>query len=140
MTLVKFNYPGSTNGMARKAFFESFNDSHLGRFEDCKPTSELKYHVSENDTSIELKIALPGYSKEDILIELDNQILTIKSNKPENESENSLIFESFEKKFKLSDKINTEGIEAKSENGILTIVFAKVEAAVKKAARNIDIL
>lgn len=90
--------------------------------------------IVENDNSFELFAELPGLSKKDVKIVVEDGILTISGEKINNitESENSVItrnervFGKFERKFKLTDDINTDAIKANFENGLLKITFAKL--------------
>lgn len=139
MTLVKLNHPRVSNALANRAWFESFVDSNLGNRNDCRSVSNVKYQINDNDTNIELEMVVAGFSKEDLLIELDNDMLTIKSKEIKEGDEMRFGQIEFEKRFKISDRIIVEEIKASVENGILTMVFPKVEKAIKKPARSIEI-
>ncbi|MES2329551.1 MAG: Hsp20/alpha crystallin family protein [Bacteroidota bacterium] len=79
-------------------------------------------------------MSAPGRNKEDFKINLDNGLLTISFEKKE-EAENKeyktirkeFSFRSFKRSFNLDDKINTAGIQAKYENGVLKVYLPKKE-------------
>lgn len=82
----------------------------------------LPYNIVESDDSYELAVELPGVDKKDINIEYKNDTITVKAKKksPYNDE-----VEEIDKTFVLADKINKKNIEAKCENGILTVTFPK---------------
>ena len=89
-----------------------------------------KINVIENKNSFHLEAEIPGMKDKDISIEVHNGVLTIKGNKDDNgetEKENYHIREfsihSFERNFKLSDRVNTEKVSAKIENGVLKVTL-----------------
>jgi HSP20 family protein len=138
MTLVRFNHQQLVNRLANQAFNNNLFDSNLGSFNDC--STKVPYHVNENDTAVDIEFAVPGLSKADFDIELDNEVLTVKT-KEMNKDDSRIGFAAieFEKKFKVSDSINREKISAHTENGILRISLPKTDKAIKKPARAIEI-
>ena len=113
-----------------------------GRFFNAKPnrwreeTETLlpKVNVTEDENSFYLEAETPGMKDKDISIEVHNGILTMKGhkeNKSETEKENYHIREfstqSFERSFKLSDRVDTENVSAKIDNGILRVHLPKHE-------------
>ena len=93
-----------------------------------------KVNVTETDNSFYLEAETPGMQDKDIGIEVHNGILTIKghtANNSDNKKENYHIREfssqSFERSFRLSDRVDTENVSAKIENGILKVDLPKYE-------------
>tara|TARA_B100000676_G_C17527784_1_gene556075 strand:+ start:110 stop:532 length:423 start_codon:yes stop_codon:yes gene_type:complete len=91
-----------------------------------------KVNVTETDNSFYLEAETPGMQDKDIGIEVHNGILTIKGNTVNNsEKENYHIREfssqSFERSFRLSDRVDTEQVSAKIKNGILKVDLPKHE-------------
>ncbi|OPZ73414.1 MAG: Acid shock protein [Verrucomicrobia bacterium ADurb.Bin474] len=87
------------------------------------------YH--DND-ALYVTAELPGVSKKDISIQLENAVLTIKGERKEKEgkSESSV---SFERAITIGEEINSDKIKAKLEDGILTITLPKAENRKPKA-------
>ena len=87
-----------------------------------------------NENFFHLEAATPGMQDKDINIEVHNDVLTIKGHK-EDESdikkENYHICEfssqNFERSFKLSDRIDTDKVTAKIDNGVLRVDLPKHE-------------
>ena len=110
------------------------------RFFNVKPnqwyteTVVPRVNVTENENFFHLEAETPGMQDKHINIEVHNGVLTIKGYK-ENESdkknENYHIREfnkqSFERKFKLSDRIDTGKVAAKIDNGVLRVDLPKHE-------------
>lgn len=97
--------------------------------------------VAESEDKFFVSVDLPGVSKEDISIEVKDSRLSISATrKKDNSDYNSVLSERFygkyERSFKLSEAIDDEHIEAKFENGVLTISLAK---RAKEKARMIKI-
>ncbi|MEK9628212.1 MAG: Hsp20/alpha crystallin family protein [Nitrospinota bacterium] len=93
-----------------------------------------KVNVTEDKHSFHLEAETPGMKDKDIHIEVHNGILTIKGHKEdesEKEKENYHIREfssqSFERSFRLSDRVDTEKVSAKIDNGVLKVDLPKHE-------------
>lgn len=69
-------------------------------------------------------LALPGYSKKDIDIDVQGRTLTI-SAKIEKEDEKNPFRKSFTRKWILADDANTDEIVANMTDGLLSISFGK---------------
>ena len=97
-----------------------------------------------NVYSVELSV--PGYIKADFSIKLDNNVLTVSTEKKENNSVENEKFvriefslKSFKRSFTLNEKIDIENIAARYENGILKIELPKKESY-NTAPKDINIL
>ena len=94
----------------------------------------------------ELELEMPGFRKEDIQINLDNDILTVKGKKKKFEKPTSkYIVREFdvdvlERKFKLKKGIRYEKINAEYINGVLKITFLDVEDENISSHRKVEIL
>ena len=93
-----------------------------------------KVNITETDNFFYLEAETPGMQDKDIRIEVHNGVLTIKgdtANNSDKEKENYHIREftsqSFERSFRLSDRVDTEQVSAKIENGVLKVDLPKNE-------------
>ena len=91
-----------------------------------------KVNVTEDENFFHLEAETPGMKDKDISIEVHNGVLTIKGhkeNKSDTEKESYHIREfssqSFERSFKLSDRVDTEKVSAKIDNGVLKVDLPK---------------
>lgn len=123
-----------------KPFSTSLLDSDLDRvfenFFDLDPwdikTRYPKVDVRDEKDHYIVEADLPGLTEKDIEVKVENDILTIQSNKTEKREEKKngyLIRErkasSFIRSFVLPNDVNREQIEASMKNGVLTIKLSK---------------
>jgi HSP20 family protein len=79
---------------------------------------------------------LPGVRPEDVKLSIENSVLTIRGEKKQEAEENNervhryeRMYGLFERSFALPNSIDPEKIEARYENGILTVSLPKAEKA-----------
>ena len=117
---------------------EGINDDALADFKPAVNTREGKdaYHVD---------VDLPGVKKEDIEINVENNVLTVSGKreaKSEVKEEDYYRVESsygkFQSSFTLPDKVDTENIRAVCEDGVLEVVIPKLQIE-KSSAKKIEI-
>jgi len=92
--------------------------------------------VEETSDHLVFRAELPGMSREDIDIELEDGVLTIQGEKKEeqrDENTQGLLYErrwgTFTRRFTLPRAVDANGITANYGNGILTIRVPKAEEA-----------
>jgi len=92
--------------------------------------------VSEDKSTVKIVAELPGVRSEDVKLSIENNVLTIRGEKKQEVEDNServhryeRLYGSFERAFALSTSIDCDKIEAKFENGILTVTLPKGEKA-----------
>ena len=138
MALVKLNnHPVN-------AFLDGFlND--LPAFSGKTFYPQAPVNISETPEAYILELNVPGRSKEDFKLSVDNDQLTISyEKKEENKEENSkyirreFTYNSFKRTFSLDENVDVENILAKYENGLLNIRLPK-KAAVKPSVKQIAV-
>ena len=102
-------------------------------------------NIRETADAFLLDLVAPGMEKSDFKINLDKNLLTVSAEKKtevKNEGERFIKKEfqckAFHRSFKLDDRIDTAGIQATYEQGILNIVLPKKEE-VKLVPKEISI-
>ncbi|HEX8334785.1 MAG TPA: Hsp20/alpha crystallin family protein [Segetibacter sp.] len=102
-------------------------------------------NIFETADSFQIEVIAPGRSKEDFKINLEKGILTVSTEQKKEEDNKDVkilkkefVSPSFKRSFSVNDKINTEAIQARYENGILYLVLPKKEE-VKNAPKQIHI-
>lgn len=103
-------------------------------------------NVSENDKSYQIEVALPGFSKEEISISFEEDVLRVSAGHEtkENAEDTKYTWNEFgfkvkyERTFQLPETVDHDGISASHENGILRITLPKKEV-VTQATRQIAI-
>ena len=112
----------------RGTAFDKAIDSIFNNFSEPIWKTEVLFGNGNpfNDTDLTentLSIALPGFSKKDIKIDVDGDLLVISS---EVEAAQETKFKkSFKRSFRLIKDIDVDTIKATMENGILSITFDK---------------
>tara|TARA_Y100000287_G_scaffold121505_1_gene97832 strand:- start:1339 stop:1719 length:381 start_codon:yes stop_codon:yes gene_type:complete len=107
--------------------FDGIFDSFFN-FPNVRPTFSginsfgTDYRVLDNA----IEISLPGFSKKDINIEVDGNVLSISSDVKEEGFR-----QSFSKRFRLPNTVDTDSISASMTNGVLTIDFKKADNSKK---------
>ncbi len=97
---------------------------HKGMVQTTPLTNIIK---RENEFDIEM--AIPGLSKEQITIKIEQDQLIIASDhesklaEGETYSKNEFNYDKFERKFNLGENIDRENISAKCENGLLKVTL-----------------
>lgn len=125
------------------ALLENLIDSNLSR--SGRPQAPV--NIGENSTQIDIEMAIPGYSKELIDINLDDMnILTIIGKSPEDKSPKNQTFRRkeihvspFKRSFRLGKEIERTGIQASYNDGILRIMVPKIADVTKKEAVSISV-
>jgi HSP20 family protein len=122
--------------------------SELSRVQDRffgRPTQEREYafkpavDIYEDQDGIHVQTDLAGVKPEDIKVEVENNVLTISGQRRmEHEDKRDgyhrveRYYGSFTRSFALSDEVSNEEIDAKFENGVLTLKLPKRPAAKKR--------
>lgn len=107
-------------------------------------------NIIENDNSYEIEVAAPGLTKDDLSVKVDkDDVLSISFEKKDESNEKDdkghflrreFSYSKFVKNFTIPENADKEKIDAKVENGILTISLAKKdEKAIKASEKVIDI-
>jgi HSP20 family protein len=142
MTFVKTNHNGFRN--LTNFVDEVFQNipASLGREESY---GFPPVNIHETSDAYHLELSAPGRSKEDFKLAVDNGQLTISFEKKEDTKtedyktvRKEFSFRSFKRSFTLDDKIDSNGIQAKYENGVLKVLLPKKEQ-VKESAKQITI-
>ncbi len=102
-------------------------------------------NVRRNGTMLEFEIALPGFEKEEISVNVADDILIVRAHKEEDEtSEGAYIIrefrqESVERRFSLQPGTGKEDIEAEYQNGVLKITIRDVEPEQEAPVKSIPV-
>lgn len=108
----------------------------------------MKTDVREGEKSYELDIDLPGFSKDEITVQLENGYLSISAAKgldkdQENKDGKYIRREryagSMSRTFYVGDQLTEQDIQAKFENGILQLTVPKKEAKQVEGRKHIAI-
>ncbi|EAY29550.1 Hsp20/alpha crystallin family protein [Microscilla marina] len=147
MSLIKWN---------RDQFLPDFTNV-LNELFDDDFFSKGKYmpavNIKDNTDDYHIEVAAPGLDKGDFKISLDDDVLTISSEKKSEHVENSeesqgdkptytrreFSYQSFSRSFTLPKSVKHDDISANYNNGVLSIVVPKEEASKEGEVKTIDI-
>jgi len=103
-------------------------------------------NVFETDDNFVIEMAVPGLTKKDININIEDDKLTISAKQEADETKEGTTFlrrefskYDFSRTFNLTDSIDQDSVKAIFKNGILTLTLAKKEEAKPQPARQIEI-
>tara|TARA_R110002124_G_scaffold184823_3_gene352251 strand:+ start:534 stop:962 length:429 start_codon:yes stop_codon:yes gene_type:complete len=124
-------------------FFRDWSTTNFSETNTTLPSVNIK----ENENEFIVDVAVPGMKKTDFKIDLDNDVLTISSEKTEKDEESSdnytrkeYSYRSFKRSFSLPQGIvNRDKIEAVYKNGELKITIPKLEEAKPKPIQLIEV-
>ncbi len=130
MTLVRFNNQPAFSGLLDQMFFTPSRQQG-----NC----DTRLNIINNEDSFIVELAVPGYSKEEISINLEQQILKISAEAKENgTADNKFLrrefsLSGFDRSFTLPKSIDNEKISADFRDGILKITLPrKQEEVIRK--------
>lgn len=124
-------FPTFFDDFFARDFFD-WNDRNFAKMGSTLPAVNLK----ETDKNFMIDLAAPGMKKNDFKIEMQNGILTIKSEKKEEFEEKDkegnflrkeFSYESFTRSFTMPENIREDEIVASYNDGILHIKIGKKE-------------
>jgi len=87
-------------------------------------------NIKESDKDFIIEFAIPGKSNDDFEVELDKNLLTIKSNESVSENDYNYMqqqfnFSTFSKSYELPDSVDLNKIDSHYRNGMLTVILPK---------------
>lgn len=148
MTIFKFKpenrfHPVNSNFLT---FSDLMNDFYGFNHENHSvQKSRPAVNIIEDKNEFRLEFALPGYSKEKVKIEVENDVLKVSGKFPFQESPTGelkkieFLKNDFERNFILPETIDSENIKGSMENGILTIQLPLKEEVKPAPAKTINI-
>ena len=146
MTLLKVNNTPVQKGL-NNFFDEFFNEfpAFAGKENSKENWGSVPVNIHETKDAYHLELNAPGRSKEDFKIAVENGLLTISfEKKEETKTEDyktirkEFTHRSFKRSFSVDEKIDSDNIQAKYENGLLKLLLPKKEQ-IKENAKQINI-
>ena len=148
MLVTRYN-PNSQMREFRRSFdllnsmFNNFQDEKTSSLsDDFSPTINTR----EGEYAYHIEVDLPGVKKEDINIQVEDNILVVsgerkvkKEMKEENYYKIESSFGSFSRSFSLPEEVDVENIHAENEDGVLEVIVPKLESAKVDKVKKIEI-
>lgn len=125
----------------QKAFDRLFSE-----FQSMKKSSELKEfdfspscEIAEEENSYVFKFDLPGVNRDQVKVEVDKDRLTVQAERKEEKEQKTrkkflseVSYGSYSRSFTLPGPIDDKKIDARFENGVLTVTVPKTETSKSK--------
>lgn len=126
---------------------EFFGSDLLKNFFDVEAgVSMPAVNIVETKDEYKVEVAAPGLKRDDLKIDLHNNLLQVSSEKENNHEENNenymrreFCYQSFKRSFTLPRTVDSEKIKATYTDGVLNISIPKKEDAKEKPSREIEI-
>ncbi|MBP8824548.1 MAG: Hsp20/alpha crystallin family protein [Flavobacteriales bacterium] len=130
--------------------FTDVLDRFLGELDPFNGGTTLKHitprvNIIEDEKAYQLEVQAPGFAKEDLKLNLEQDVLTIRGEKEQRAQKESgrytrreFASQAFSRSFRLPELVDSEGIRADHVDGVLSITLPK-KAAVKPATKQISI-
>jgi HSP20 family protein len=138
--------------MRRRVYTPGYLNNYLGRetlancFSDGADYTVPAVNIKESESGYTIEVAAPGLNKEDFNIKLEKKILTVSSgneNKKEENADNFMkkefSFKSFSRSFSIPETVDQDKIKATHINGILILELPKMDEAIIKQSKTIEI-
>lgn len=120
-----------------KNAFPTFGDMGVSAGKGAYP----KVNVVSFDDRVEIVAELAGFTKDDIDLEIEEDVLTISGKSPQKETEEVTYYlrelkrSSFRRSFKVNDNVEMSKVSAAFDNGLLTISLPRIKEEVKVAKK-----
>ncbi|QBK63600.1 Hsp20/alpha crystallin family protein [Borrelia miyamotoi] len=120
----------------KKSFLDFLNDDF--DFISSKCIQDVPVNIKDEGKLFILEAYLPGIKKEDIIISIKNDYLTISYDRKDEEEDNRYLRVerrdiSFSRSFRLSGNIEQNKIRSELKNGVLIVELPKKEEVLKKS-------
>lgn len=132
MTLIRFEPMRDLDHISNRfqRFFDEFPGFNTNSLDSFAP----KIDISENKENILIDAEIPGVSKEDLKITLQDNILTVEGekkrvseNKDQNYYREERCFGKFKRSFTLPVEVSSDDVNATFKDGMLSIKLHKLE-------------
>ena len=144
MQILKLNSPVQKN--VSNVFEDFFNEFPV--FGGKEWTGNLNFpqvNIHETANAYHVEMNVPGLTKEDLKVNVENGLLSISFEKKEEEKKEGyktirreFSFRSFKRNFSLDENVDANQVQAKYENGILKLLLPKKEQG-KPSSKQITI-
>lgn len=123
--------------IARKFLNPSNPQLRNGGLENHLVSSKPAANILRIDDGFNIQMAIPGLSKEQVKIEINDHQITVSATPSDQENKPKMIrkefgYEDFKRSFRLQKNANTKAISASFDQGLLTITVPDLEKTTTK--------
>ena len=145
MSIIRYNTANDFTPTSFSNLIDRFFNESAARSGGSSYSFVPKVDVLENEKAFVINVAVPGVSKEDFKIDLNDNYLTIsgerkfKNEKSEHNFHSvETQYGSFSRSFSLPENVDAAGISAQYNNGILEISVPKDEKKILKTTIKVN--
>lgn len=102
----------------------------IDHFFDVPTLAERGYrktNIVTTDDDYRIQLAVPGLTKDDVKISVDNSVATILHETKETDDKTYYFTSSFRKEYSLPEDCDEDNISSKMENGVLEIIVPRTK-------------
>lgn len=145
MSLIKFRRRMPLIDRGIPTWFDTSDIFDDDFFENGKSLPPM--NVKESEKAFEIELAIPGFSKDEIEVSLENDVLHVSAEKEVKTVEEDkgytrkeFSYNSFERKIKVPNTVNQKKeVKATYNNGVLNLLLAKEAPAIEQPKKKIAI-
>lgn len=119
--------------------------TYLVQYRPTARQEQPSVNVLENETAFQIQLAVPGWKKSDLSIELEKEMLVVAA-RPLEKNEETAMFQrqefkprTFKKHFQLPKNVDVEQITATATDGVLNITLPKRAKEQQAKPRTIEV-
>ena len=143
MNIVPYN-PFEAGRQLNKIFDNFFNQNLTDFLGSDISNFGPSANVYETETAFFIELATPGFSRDQLNLEVQDTLLTIRGDVADGNTDNTYLRREFSREpfvrtYQLPDDVESTGVQANYENGILTMTLPKRTESPQSASRKIEI-
>jgi HSP20 family protein len=138
--------PTITRRSFRPFYMPNLFDDDFFSVAPARNNSMPAVNIREDEKFYNLDLAVPGIDKQDLKIDINEDVLTISSESKNEKEENregykrkEFSYSSFCRSFYIPENVNKEKIEANYRDGVLAVSLPKQEEEKTKVSRQVTI-
>jgi len=138
--------PTITRRSFRPFYMPNIFDEDLFAGLSNRPASMPAVNIKEDEKKYSLELAIPGINKNDLKIDMKEDVITISSEMKKESEENSdgykrkeFSYSAFSRSFYVPENVNKEKIEASYKDGVLSVTLPKEDEQKSKISKTIEI-
>jgi len=130
-------YPGSRFRPSTARFFAPNHPMYYTTSQQKEAMKSPAANIRREEAAFVIELAVPGLSKENVQIEVNNDQLIVSAKEVQSETNPNFIrhefdYHGFKRTFRLHKNANTEALQASFHQGLLTIVVPDREPESRK--------
>jgi HSP20 family protein len=138
--------PTITRRSFRPFYMPNIFDEDLFSGLTSRTASMPAVNIREDENKYALELAIPGINKNDLKIDMKEDVITISSEMKKESEENSdgykrkeFSYSAFSRSFYVPENVNKEKIEATYKDGVLYVTLPKEDEQKSKISKTIEI-